>query len=151
MGADTDIALQTLETKAKRGSPLWWLSAERCAACKQWWLMATESRINDVYLLKRLSPREGEQILSENRWPEDFDSFGKLLRLGRERGHNWRFMDTLGSSLTSTAADLAREQPGIGVAELAELLQLNIPHAEKVARKAMQEEGVVIDLGQKET
>ena len=151
MGADADVPLRTLETMAKRESPLWWLSAEQCTACKQWWLMATESRINDVYLLKRLSPREGERILNENQWPEDFDSFERLLRLGRERGHEWVFVDPLDSSLTSTAADLAREQPGIGVAELAKLLQLDVPHAREIARKAMKDEGVVFDLGQIET
>jgi hypothetical protein len=101
-----------------------------------------------VYILKRLSPKESEQILNENCWPEDFDSFGNLLGLGRERGHKWVFVDSLDSALTSTAADLARELPGIDVAELAELLQLDIPHAREVARKAMKDEGVVFDLGQ---
>lgn len=150
MGSDADIALKTLETQAKRGPALWWLSAERCAACKQWWLMAAESRINDVYLLKRLSAREGERILDENRWPEDFNSFEKLLRLGRERGHEWAFVDPLSPALIWTAADLARARPGIGVSELAELLQLDIPHAGKVARKAIKDEGAVIDLGKKD-
>lgn len=102
--------------------------------------------MNDVYLLKRLSPKEGERILKEHRWPEDFDSFEKLLQLGRERGHNWRFMDPLDPSLIWSAAVLARERPGIGVADLAKLLNLDIAHAQKVARKAMQDEGVVIDL-----
>jgi hypothetical protein len=147
----TSIALRTFETQARQGPALWWLSAEQCTECEQWWLMATDSRLNDVFLLKRLSPKEGEQILKEHQWPEDFDSFEKLLRLGRARGHNWRFMDPLDPSLIWTAAGLARERPGIGVAELAKLLNLDIPHAEHVARKAMQDEGVVIDLEKKDT
>ncbi len=151
MGPDTDIVLRTFENRARRGPALWWLSAQQCSECEQWWLMAADSRLNDVVLLKRLSPKEGGQILKEHWWPEDFDSFEKLLQCGRERGHNWRFMDPLDPSLIWTAADLARERPGIGVADLAKSLNLDIPHAEKVARKAMQDEGVVIDLEKKDT
>lgn len=150
MGEATNIVLRTFEKRVWRGPALWWLSAEQCSECEQWWLMATDSRLNEVVLLKRLSPKEGEQILKEHRWPEDFDKFEKLLRLGRERGHNWTFVDPLDSSLIWTAADLARERPGIRVSELAELLNLEIHRAEKVARKAVQDEGVVIDFEQKD-
>ena len=147
----TRIVLRTLETQARQGPALWWLSAEQCTECEQWWLMATDSRLNDVFLLKRLSPKEGEQILKEHQWPEDFDSFEKLLRLGRARGHNRRFIYPLDSALIWTAADLARERPGIRVSESAKLLNLDIHRAEKVARKVIEDEEVFIDLENKGT
>lgn len=146
MGETHNIVLRTFEERAIWGPALWWLTAEQCTECEQWWLMAAESRQNDVFFLKRLSPREGGQIVNEKQWPEDFDSFEKLLRLGRERGLRWTFVDPVDSSLIWTAADLARERPGIRVSELAELLNLDIGLAEQVAKKARSEEGVVIDF-----
>ena len=96
--------------------------------------------------LKRLSAGEGTRIVQTGQWPDDFDRFETLLRLGRERGHAVRFVEPLNSSLWVTAADLARARPGIGVSELAELLNLDRALAEAVARKAAAEEGAVIDF-----
>ena len=122
MGEASDIALRTFEERATRGDPFWWLAADQCSECGQWWLVAQEERQNDVFFLKRLSLEEGEKVIKEHWWPEDFDKYEKLLRLGRERGHSVRFVDSFDSSLFWTVADLARERPGIKVSELAELL-----------------------------
>lgn len=150
MGEDaSDTALRTLEQRAVRGPPLWWLAAYQCSECGQRWLLAQESRINDVFFLKRLSLEEGEQLFEEEQWPGDFDKFETLLRLGRERGHRWTVVDPLDPldfSLSGTAADLARERPGIRVSELAELFNLDIPVTKIIAKKAEHEEGVVIDF-----
>jgi len=147
MGEDSEVVLRTFEQRSVHGPPLWWLGVYQCSACEQWWLFAQESRINDVYFLKRLSPKEGEQVLNEKSWPDDFDQFETLLRLGRERGHRVDYVDPMNSpSLSWTAADLARERPGIKVSELAELLNLDLIWAEQIARKARSEEGAVIDF-----
>ena len=60
-------------------------------------------------------------------------------------------MKSMTPSLSCKAADLARERPGIKVSELAELLNVDLPWAEQIARKARREEGVVIDFEGKNT
>lgn len=151
MGEGDDIVLRTLELRARRGAPLWWLSGYQCIECDQWWLVASESRQNDVYFLKRLSLEQGQQILEKQQWPKDFDSFEHLLRLGAQRGHRWSFVDPLDSSLVWTTIDLARERPGINVSELAKLLNLDLPVAEQIAKTAVRDEGVVINFESKDT
>lgn len=138
---------RTLEEQVRRGDPYWWLSVYECKECGQWWLVAQEERQNDVIFLKRLSPSEGEAVVKSGDWPNDFDKYEDLLRLGQERGHRWQFADPLGdSSLVVSAADLARERPGISVSDLAELLNLSKPLARKVAKQAIEEDRVFIDL-----
>lgn len=138
---------QTLEERVRRGDPYWWLSVYECIECGQWWLVAQEERQNDVFFFKRLSPSEGEAVVKSGDWPNDFDKYEDLLQLGQERGHRWQFADPLGdSSLVISAADLARERPGISVSELARLLNLSNSLARKVAIKAVGEERVLIDL-----
>lgn len=145
MGDESTTAVfETLEKRAERGDPFWWLSLYACSACGQWWLVAQEERQNDVFFLRRLSREEGEKILEEHGWPTEFDSYAYLLRLGMERGHSVRFVDPLDSSLSWTAADLARERPGIHVSEMAQLLNLDLSLAEEIAKKAIREEGVEI-------
>lgn len=142
---------RTLEQRARRGDPFWWLSEYQCTECEQWWLVASEERQNDVFFLRRLSPQEAERIVKEDRWPSDFDSFERLLRLGLERGHRVRFMDPLNSrSLWWTMVDLARGRPGIHVSELAELLNLDVLLVEEIARRVVREEGAAIDLEPKD-
>lgn len=151
MGKDSDTVFRTFEKRAVHGPPLWWLAAYQCCECGQWWLMGQESRINDVYFLKRLSTGEGERILEEKQWPEDFGKYETLLRLGYETGHRVTYIEPLISSeLLWTTTHLARERPGIRVSELAELFNLGIKIAEQIAKKAQNEEGVVIDFEEKD-
>src|SRR5688500_9655590 len=88
MGGEHDPAFDTLERQVSHGEPLWWLSAERCRVCGQWWLVATDQRINDVFLRRRLTDAEVESIQGQNEWPADFSKYAEVLRLGRERGHS---------------------------------------------------------------
>src|SRR4051794_9844278 len=39
-----DQVFETLEEEVRRGQPFWWLSAYRCSACDDWWLVAQEER-----------------------------------------------------------------------------------------------------------
>lgn len=144
MGPDIDGVLGTFEERARRGISMWWLSADQCSVCEQWWLVAMESRINDVVFLKRLSFQEGQGILNEHRWPAEFDKFENLLRLGHERGHRWKYTGPLDPAVLWTAIDLARERPGIRISELAELLHLDNSKMCQLAEQASREEGVVI-------
>jgi hypothetical protein len=66
---------------ARRGEPIWWLSVDRCSECGQWWLVASEERINDVFLLRRLTDSVGKAAVGQDKWPIEFDRFSTLLRL----------------------------------------------------------------------
>ncbi len=94
--------------------------------------------------MRRLEPEIAERVLKDDAWPQDFDRYETLLRLGLEAGKRWRFVDPLNSSLPWTAADIAKERPGISVSEIAELLNLDPDLAKKIARKAVKEKKVKI-------
>ena len=142
---DTVTTIDRFETVRERGEPYWWLHASRCRSCDTHWLVAQEERQNDVYILRRLTMSELNGILSQAQWPPDFDHYETLLRLGRAAGHTVRWLDPLGdSSLEYTVADLARDRPGISVAELADLLDLDRDIAAVIADKARSLHGVSI-------
>lgn len=128
--------LRTLDEKTRRGDPFWWLFTARCSECNQWWLVASEERINDVVFLRRLTDSAGQAIVERNEWPSEFDRFSTLLELGRVRGHRARFVDPLSPGLVYTAIDLATEDRSLDTARLAHLLQIDLPHAEALAEQA---------------
>lgn len=134
MGHHKDF-IASLETTRRRGESHWWLHTEECQSCGQSWLMASEERVNDVYILRRLRPRESEAIRVESRWPPDFDRYETLLEIGRDAGLQWTFVDPLNSSLVHTARDLARERPQIGEYELASLLNVDPDMAKALVRE----------------
>jgi hypothetical protein len=106
-----------------------------------------EERQNDILLLCRLTNTEIRGILEDDRWPIYFDAYATLLRLGMAAGHRVTFLDPLGdSSIAWTMADIAREQPGIPVAELAALLNLDIETASIIADQAIISHGARITL-----
>jgi hypothetical protein len=143
--AETSTTLDLYEQIKERGEPYWWLYAARCTSCGTNWLVAQEERQNDVILLRRLTAAELDDIVTRDQWPSDFDQYETLLRLGRAAGHNVRWADPIGdSSVEWTMADLARQRPGISVAELAELLDLDKETAAVIADKARITHGVSI-------
>ena len=128
-----DAVFDTLANELRHGEPLWWLSAQRCGACGQWWLVAADERINDVFLMRRLADAEIESLQRQGEWPADFSRFAEVLRLGRDRGHRWMFADPESPALVYTVVDLAREEDGIRVSLIASLLQIDLPHAQRLA------------------
>ena len=128
-----DVVFDTLGNEVRHGGPLWWLSAVRCRVCGQWWLVAADERINDVFLMRRLTEAEIESLQKQGEWPADFSKFAEVLRLGRDRGHRWAFADPESPALVHTVADLAREEDGIRVSRIASLLQIDLPHAQRLA------------------
>jgi hypothetical protein len=147
MGDESKEVFLTLKEIKRRGNPYWWLSVYKCRACQQSWLVAQEERYNDVFCLYRLDTVTMEDVLNKNRWPTVFDRYESLLRIGLEAGKSVRFADPLNSSsLRWTISDLAKDRPGIGISEIAELLNLDIDLAEELARKAVQEDHIRVSF-----
>jgi len=145
MGEHNHI-FKSLHEKAKYGDPLWWLWLAECEACNQFWMIGSEERINDVFVMSRLSSSTAQKILNESIWPDDFKTFESLLRIGRERGHSVRFLDPLCHSLVSTVIDLAAAKPEITVTEISELLQISLEHTKAVISEAMKDSFIKIAL-----
>jgi len=147
MGEESNQALATIERRRARGEPFWWLWAGECTCCAQWWLVGQEERQNDVFCLRRLDDGEANALVEHNIWPSDFDSYEVLLRLSMEAGKSVRFVEPeTAKSLRSTIEDLARARPGICVSELAELLNLDVDTAKRLARRVVHEEGVLVEF-----
>jgi hypothetical protein len=144
MGDHEDV-FRTLVLVRKRGPPHWWLSADSCNDCGQTWLVACESRINDVYIMRLLDDQATDQLLEKGVWPDEFDRFERLLEIGLEAGRRWQYVDLDDSpSLLWTIADLARERPNIPLTKIASLLNLSLTDADVLARRVAAAEGVVI-------
>lgn len=135
---------RTLDQVRQCGPPRWWLLSFRCRACGQDWLVASEERQNDVYILRRLDGPAAGRIVRENVWPPDFDRYETLLEIGRAAGRSVRFADVADSPLLHTITDLAMERPGIRVSELASLLNLDPVVAGDLARQVTEATEVTI-------
>jgi hypothetical protein len=141
MGSPGD-ELATIDERRSRGEPWWWPWFGECSRCGQWWLVAQEEHQNDVFCLRRLDADEVNDLLQNNLWPSDFDSYESLLRLGHDAGVMFRFADPEQvSSLRGTIVDLAKAKPGIRVAELSSLLNLEPDTARMLAERAICEDG----------
>jgi hypothetical protein len=140
--------LDHFEELRSRGGRYWWLYVSRCTVCQTPWLVAQEERQNDVFVLRRLTNAELTRILTSDSWPTYFDAYGTLVRLGTAAGHRVRFLDPLGdSSLLVTMVDIAKEEPGIALAALAEMLNLDTETAAIIADQAILLHGAKITLG----
>ena len=147
MGDDSERVLASIEERRSRGEPFWWLWCGECTRCGQWWLVGQEERQNDVFCLRRLADAEATALIENNIWPPDFDSYEALLRLGLNAGKSVRFAEPeQAKSLRWTVADLAKARPGIRVSELAHLLNLEINIALTLAKRAVKDDGVAIEL-----
>lgn len=96
-------------------------TCRKCRDCGQHWLVAQDERIYDNFYLKRISPARARGIIADSRWPDDFISYERVLRLGRTLGQPWRFLDPHSQALVWTAEDLLKERPDISVEEIAYL------------------------------
>ena len=86
-------------------------------------------------------------VHKHNIWPSDFDSYEALLRLGSDTGKSvWFAEPEEVHSLRWTMTDLAKARPGTRVSELAKLLNVDIDTADALARRAVRDDGVVIEL-----
>jgi hypothetical protein len=134
MGGDRldELVFATLETECQHGGDQWWLYLAKCSACEQSWMVAQDERIYDNYYLKRLDAKEARAIIGSARWPDDFMTYERVLRLGRTLGQLWTFVDPLSPALVHTAADLRRERPDISDEEIAHLLGMTVAEAARL-------------------
>jgi hypothetical protein len=126
---DDELVLPKLEKVADAGRSLWWLSYRRCAPCGRHWLVAQEERINDVFVIREMSDDEARDIQQCGIWPDDFNRYETLLRLGQEAGHSARFMDSRCATLQRTAKNLIDDRPEITDEEIADLLNVSLDDA----------------------
>ena len=126
---DDELRLPKLETVAEAGKARWWLSCRRCALCDRHWLVAQEERINDVFIIREMSADESREVSEFGVWPEDFNKYETLLRLGQEAGHSARFMDSRCATLQRTAKNLIDDRPAIADEDIADLLNVSLEDA----------------------
>lgn len=135
MGDDERLTIffSTVNIVKRFGDPCWWLAFFNCAACHQNWLIAQESRINDIYILQRISVTETNLIQEQNEWPLSFRTYKELLKIGKEHGVGFRFFEPLSSpSLCYTIDEIVKEDKNIQPEEISQLMNLDIEDAKRI-------------------
>jgi hypothetical protein len=136
MGSEQEERVwETLEEVKVYGETRWWLALYKCKKCGQYWLVAQESRHNDIHCLKRLNNAEAEKIIQNNEWPKSFETLEELFAIGRDNNRSVRFMEPLDSSLVYSAEDLLKTRPDISVSEIASLLNIDENLATQIYNK----------------
>jgi hypothetical protein len=134
MGGDglDERIFATLENVRDHGGALWWLYLSKCGACGQHWMIAQEERIFDDYYLRRLDAAQAREIVSGGRWPEEFVTYERVLRIGRALSRPWIYLDDLSPALIATVQDLRKARPEITLNEIAHLLGVAPGHAARL-------------------
>lgn len=137
MGGDglDELVFSTVERVCNHGSDLWWLYMSKCSACGQSWMIAQEERIYDDYYLRRLDAAQAQGVLSEGRWPGEFITYERVLRIGRTLSHAFTYFDPLSPALVHTVNDLRKARPDINVLEIADLLGIPPGNAALLLRR----------------
>lgn len=147
MGEESDLVFNTFQKIVDRGEPYWWIYLCVCKKCNQHWLIAQEERHNDIFCLFRLDIDAAEQIINNGNWPTIFDRYENLLNIGKDSGKSVRFFEPENSlSLHATMEDIAKENPGIKLSYLAELLNIDIETALIIGKTLVKNNGVNIKL-----
>ncbi len=97
-------------------------------------MIAQEERIYDDYMLKRLTVEEARQIVDNDKWPDDFLTYAKVLKVGQTLSEACRFLDPMSYSLIDTVQDLRRDKPDIATAEIATLLGITAEHVNELIK-----------------
>lgn len=137
MGSHDEI-FASLKRIRRAGPPRWWLAAYVCDDCNQAWLVVQEERVTDNFILRKIDEQQRKLLAERDEWPGEFDTWAQVLEHLPGGLHP---SDTLAATI-----DLAREQPGIHLNRLASILKLDTATADKLARRAIAEEGVNIAL-----
>jgi hypothetical protein len=133
MGGDglDERVFATIDNVRDHGGDQWWLYLSRCGACGQNWMVAQEERIYDDYYLRRLNAEVARQVECDGRWPTEFITYERVLRIGRMMSRPFTYLDSLSPALVATVDDLRKERPNITVDEMAYLLGVS---SENVSR-----------------
>ena len=121
---------------AKRGQPQWWLSLSRCSDCGQNWLVAQEERLNDVYVIKRLTSQDANAAVT-GQWPSDLDRYEDLLVIGKSHGHAARYAEPM--ETLPICIDLIGQNPDIKAETIADLLNVSLDNAHALRTQAKTE------------
>ena len=132
-----DSPVCRFERLKKRGIPIWWLSLCRCADCGQYWLVAQEERLNDIYVFTRITYAKASAILAQEDWPDTLSTYEELLLIGKENGHAARYANP--SELWPVAIDLVGQRPTISAHEFASLSNISPAEARSVLEHARTE------------
>ncbi len=97
-------------------------------------MIAQEERIYDDYMVKRLTEEEASQIVNNDKWPDDFLSYEKVLKVGQTLSKACRFFDPMSYSLIDTVKDLRRDRPDITTSEMATLLGITAEHVNELIK-----------------
>ncbi len=115
------------------GGDQWWLYISTCRVCGQDWMVAQDERIYDNFYLRRLTIEEKQDIAEWSLWPEEFLTYERVLKLGRETGRIWTFDNSVSPALVATSGDLRRERPDITFEEIAYLLSISVSDASNLS------------------
>lgn len=124
----------TLDLVRNYGDEKWWLYVSTCSACGQNWMVGQEERIHDNYCLKRIDRQALSEIIECSRWPDDFLTYEKLLRLGRDAGQVAAFLNPQSPALVETAQDLRRARPDMSIDDIAYVLAIPSGQAARLFR-----------------
>ena len=135
MGGDglDELVFDSLERVCDHSRDLWWLYLSKCSLCGQHWMIAQEERIFDEFFLRRISVKEAENVL-DNRWPDDFITYERVLKIGHTFATPCIFFDPLAHSLIWSAEDLRKERPEITIDEIASLLGITPRSAKRLLK-----------------
>ena len=123
-----ELVFASFETVHRHGGAQWWLSVSTCQICLQDWMIAQDERIYDNYYIQRITAETKRDIIEWDLWPDDFLTYEKVLRLGRSQSRDFKFADPTSPALVTTILDLRQARPDISVEEMADLLQISVPH-----------------------
>ncbi|MFK0383028.1 hypothetical protein [Agrobacterium sp. NPDC090273] len=130
------ISLGTFEHVEDGVGHMFWLHHFHCKACGTDWWLANEQRIFDVWMLFR----------GKNNQPS-VSTYRELLSLAIQMGGSVRYVQPENSlEIPFTIEDLATEQPGIPLSEIAKLLPIPFDVVRRHALQVVTDKGVRIDL-----
>jgi len=137
-----------MEKVASRGEPYWWLELYRCPACGTWWLVGQEFILSENYVMQSLSAEEVEAFVTEQQWPQHFDSYETMVRIESEifvnLGHNVDLPTGPAPDLKWLLRQIAEIRPGYQISKLAQLLVIDPYDAKIAARQVVNETGFSI-------
>ncbi len=116
--------------------PQWWLFLGRCQDCLTFWLVAQEERLNDVYVIARLTDSAARKILEEGSWPHTFQQYAELLQISQARGHTARYATPIDA--LPVCQDLVAQEPNIQPEEVARLLNISVEAGAKLLASTRQ-------------
>lgn len=77
----------TVDKVRAPGKYVSWVWLGKCRACEQYWVIAQESDHYDVHFIDRITSETVVSIVVNNHWPEPYQTYEGLIKLGRLRRH----------------------------------------------------------------